>query len=153
MSIFSGANNPGVDIFQFTGAEETQILSILSAGVPAENLLSTTTGINAKTTGTTVLYTVPFTKSARVSQAVVRVTTADTITGVPTLGVGIAAGEDDIFFPAALTGLNATTKIFVFTAIGTLAVGQPNDVIKLGIDTGATATTMTIAIDLIGYLI
>jgi hypothetical protein len=67
--------------------------------------------------------------------------------------MGIAAGEDDIFASTYLIGLTATTKVYKFNLAGTYVAGAAAEVIKLGIDTGATATTMTIAIDLLGYLL
>lgn len=117
------------------------------------SLLSTTTGIDAKTVATTNLYTVPGGKTAIISGVIFRVTTADTITGVPSVGVGIAAGEDDIFSSTALTGLDATTKYYRASVEGVSTAGAATNVIKLGVDTGATATTMTIAVDLFGYLV
>lgn len=128
-----------------------QLESLLPTVAPV--ILSTTTGIDAKTVATTNLYTVPAGKSAIITSAVIHVTVADTITVVPTLGIGIAAGEDDIIAPVALTGLDATTKFWRFSVEGITKVGAATEVIKLGIDVGATATTMTIAVDLIGYLI
>ena len=118
-----------------------------------ERLLSTTTGIDAKTTGTTNLFTVPTGRSCVVTRAVVRVTVADTVTVVPAMGIGIAAGEDDIFTSTTLTGVTVTTDLFHFSATAKTKVGAATEVIKLGIDTGATATTMTIAVDLYGYLV
>lgn len=117
------------------------------------HVLSTTTGIDGKTIATTNLYTVPTGKTLIVTEAIVRVTTATAITVPPTLGIGIAAGESDIYAPVSLTGLNATTKIYRFSASGTYASGSAGQVIKAGIKVGATATTMTISIDLIGYLL
>lgn len=117
-------------------------------------ILSTTTGIDGKTIATTNLYTVPSGKTAVITDAIVRVTTADTITVVGTAGIGIAAGEADIFAAAALTGLDTTTECFRFSnALSTYATGAATNVIKLGIDVGYTATTATLAVDLIGYLL
>ncbi len=116
-------------------------------------ILSTITGIDAKVIGTTNLYTVPTGKSIVITNAIIRVTVADTITVVPTLGIGIAAGESDIVAPVALTGLDATTEYWRFSVEGIAKVAGSGEVIKLGIDTGATATTMTIAVELIGYLL
>ena len=115
--------------------------------------LSTTSAINAKTVGTTNLYTVPATKMATITGCIVRCTAADTITVVPTLGVGVAAGEADIIAPTALTGLTATGLFYRFSVEGVAVTVAAAGVIKLGIDTGATATTMTIAVDLFGYLV
>ncbi len=116
-------------------------------------ILSTTTGIDAKSVATTALYTVPAAKTAIITGAVVRVTVAAAITVVPTLGIGRNATQDDIFASTTLTGLDATTKVYVFDALGTFAVAAATEVVSLGIDTGATATTMTISIDLIGYIL
>ena len=132
-----------------TLAETQAILGLASY----PSILSTTTGIDAKVVATINLYTVPAGKSTIVTSVIIRVTTADTITAVPALGIGIAAGEDDIIASTTLTGLDATTKYWKFDVEGTAKVGAAAEVIKLGIDTGATATTMTIAVDLIGYLV
>jgi len=119
----------------------------------SSNILSTTTGINAKTVATTNLYTVPAGKTAIITGVIIRCTTATAVTVVPTLGVGIAAGEADIMPSTALTGLDLTTEFYRYSVEGVAVTGAAAAVIKLGIDTGATATTMTIAVDLIGYLI
>lgn len=113
---------------------------------------STTSGINAKNTGTTNLYTVPTGKTFSVREATIYVTSASAITNTPTLGIGIVSGEDDIYFPTQLVGLDATNEMYRFSTGGTYRVGQAGDVVKLGIDTGATATTMTIKVVLIGDL-
>jgi len=119
----------------------------------SSNILSTTTGINAKTVATTNLYTVPAGKTAIITEVIIRCTTATAVTVVPTLGVGIAAGEADIMPSTALTGLDTATEFYRYSVEGTAVTGAAAAVIKLGIDTGATATTMTIAVDLIGYLV
>ena len=132
-------------------------LSLSASGLKvtssSSEILSTTTGIDAKIVATTNLYTVPVGNTAIVTGAVIRVTVADTVTVSPTLGIGIAAGEDDIISSTLLTGLNLITEFYKFNVEGIAVVGAATEVIKLGIDTGATATTMTISIDLIGYLI
>lgn len=142
-----------------SGATSTTTLNgnvILASGAFTTGLvqlLSTTTGIDGKTVATTNLYTVPSGKTCIITAATIRVTTASSITVVPTLGIGVASGESDIFASTGLTNLNATGKIWRFVGQATYVAGQAADVIKLGIDTGATATTMTIAIDLFGYLL
>lgn len=119
----------------------------------ANGVLSTTTGINAKTATTTNLYTVPSGKTAVITGAYVRCTTADNATVVCTAGIGVAAGEADICPAVALTGLTATTVAFAFVPPILPVTVAAASVIKLGIDVGATATTQTIAVDLIGYLV
>lgn len=120
-------------------------------GVPA--IISHTTGIDAKSTGTTTLFTVPNNHHAYITEIVFY---AKTVTGlggtVPTLGVGVAAGEADIMPSTALTGLDATDEMYRFSCEGTYVSVDENAAIKLGIDTGATGTTFTMEVFLIGFL-
>lgn len=115
--------------------------------------LATVTGINAKSTGTTTLYTVPGGKTAVITDVVVRCTAASAITVPASAGVGIAAGEDDIYASASMTGLTAANKAWRFPNGGVMAVGTAASVIKLGIDTAATGTSQTLACDVMGYLL
>lgn len=116
-------------------------------------LISTTTGINAKSTGTTTLYTVPAGKTFIPMSAMVRCTAASAITVGPTLGIGVAAGEDDIYASTAINALTTTAKIFSFSTIGMSVSVAAAGVVKVGIDTASTGTSQTIAIDLMGYLL
>jgi len=116
-------------------------------------LLSTTTGIDGKVVATTNLYTVPAGYTAIITKAVIRVTTMDTFATTGTMGIGVAAGEADIFASTALTGLDTTGEVWVFNASGLIVSVAAASVIKLGIDTGYGSTTTTLAVDLFGYLI
>jgi len=147
-----------LDIYSINTADKTFTFPNLTGTFALQeynssNILSTTTGINAKTVATTNLYTVPAGKTAIITGVIIRCTVATAVTVVPTLGVGIAAGEADIMPSTALTGLDLTTEFYRYSVEGVVVTGAAAAVIKLGIDTGATATTMTIAVDLIGYLI
>lgn len=121
----------------------------------AEQLLARVSGIDAKTTGTTNLYTPVSGRQVFITKVILRVGTATGVTGVPTVGIGIAAGEDDIFAATSLTGFNGSSKVYVFNAIGTITkgIGSASDVVKLGIDVAATGTTLTFTADVFGYLI
>jgi hypothetical protein len=119
----------------------------------AISLLSTTPNIDAKVVATTDLYTAPAGKSAVITSTIVRVTTANNITVVPTLGIGVAAGEDDIIGSGDTTGLDAITKMWRSDVEGTARIIAPGETVKLGIDGGATATAMIISVDLVGYLV
>lgn len=119
----------------------------------ATGVLSTTTGIDAKTIATTDLYTVPAAKTAVILGAIVRCTAATAVITPPTLGVGTNGTQDNMFASVALTGLTSTWNSYNMLSIGVTALGNATEVIKLGIDTWATATTMTLSIDLIGYLL
>lgn len=103
--------------------------------------------------GATNLYTVPTGRSAVITGAVVVPTTATAVTVVPTAGIGIAAGEEDIFSSDAMTGLDSTTKRFRFDSAGTARIGAAAEVIKIGVDVAATATALVADVYLIGYLI
>jgi len=63
-----------------------------------ETLLASIPGIDATADATTNLYTVPSGQTVVVTKVVLRVTAFDTLTVNPVIGVGIAAGEDDISF-------------------------------------------------------
>lgn len=126
---------------------------ITSNSLPVIVILSSTTGIDAKSVATTNLYTVPTGKTAIITGATIRCTAASAITVGPTLGMGVAAGEDDIFASAAITALTTTAKIFGFASMGMSVSAAAATIIKLGIDVASTGTSQTVAVDLFGYLI
>jgi hypothetical protein len=70
---------------------------------------------------------------------------------VAAAGVGIAAGEDDIFGSEPLTGLDVADKAFTYLAAGTRVVATNTDIVKLGIDTAATGTSQTFTAYVFGY--
>lgn len=109
--------------------------------------------IDGKVVGTTTLYTVPTGKTAIVTGAIVQSGAAVAITAGPTLGIGIAAGEDDIYPSTALTGLTSNVKTYVFPPQGLQASAPAGSVIKVGIDTASTGTSQGIVVTLLGYLI
>lgn len=151
----------GVEFPHYSGVTAADQATIFVAGNVVNDALPfnqpgrliTVTGIDAKTTGTTTLYTVPTGKTAIITGAVVRCTAASAITVAPTLGIGVAAGEDDIFPSTTLTGLTTTGKGWAFDPGGLAVTAAAAAVIKLGIDTAATGTSQTLAIDLLGYLV
>jgi len=122
-------------------------------GTHSEIRLSTTASIDGKAVASTTLYTVPTGETCIITKAIIRLTTATGLSAVGTMGIGIAAGESDIFAAEALTGMNATTKTWTFSSSGLQVVAAADEVIKLGIDVGFTATTATLAVDLYGYLV
>lgn len=126
---------------------------ITSNGLPVISVLSSTGSINAKTIAATNLYTVPAGRTAIITGATIRCTAASAITVGPALGIGVAAGEQDIFASTAINALTTTLVIFGFTAVGMSVSAAAGAVIKVGIDTGSTGTSQTIAVDLMGYLL
>ncbi len=117
------------------------------------SLLSTTNGIDLKSVVTTNLYIVPSGSKAIITGAIIRPTLVDTFAVAATLGIGIAAGEADIILAAALTGLTTTSSIYPMLPIAVPVIGLSGNIIKVGVDVGATATTFSASIDLLGYLI
>ena len=119
----------------------------------APSILSTVAGIDLKAVATTNLYTVPTGKVAIITEVLIRITTATALTITSTLGVGVAAGEADIMASTALVGLTLLGGVYRFSCEGTFVSVAAASVIKLGVDTGATATTATGEVTLIGFLL
>jgi hypothetical protein len=115
--------------------------------------LTTVIGIDAKVIGTTNLYPVPTGKTAIITGAIIRASVATAVTQRPVLGIGIAAGEDDIYASTALTGFTALTSVWSFISSDNYRNAVAGSIIKLGIDNGSNATTHTIEVDLFGYLL
>lgn len=114
--------------------------------------LSTTTGVNLNTTGVTPLYTVPVGKSARITQVVFTVTSASSPVGEPEIGVGVAAGEDDILRSEPIIDLSTVDDSWVSIITGKARKASAGAVINLGIDTALTSGSLVVDVDLIGYL-
>lgn len=119
----------------------------------SDKILTVTTGINGKATGTTNLYTVPTGKTVVVTRAVVMCDAAVSITTGPQAGVGVAAGEDDVFTSQGMDALTTTAKLFHFTATGMSVKVVAGGVVKLGIDVPAVGTSQTLSVILFGVLI
>jgi hypothetical protein len=109
-------------------------------GSSPEELLATVSSIDLTSTGTTTLYTVPGGENYIITKVLLMVQTASGVTITPAAGVGIAAGEDDIFASQSMLGLTTTNKVFTFQGLGTSEVANATDVVKLGIDTAADGT-------------
>ena len=100
------------------------------------------------------LYTVPAGKTAIITRAVLKLTAASAVTGVGSFGIGVASGEEDIFASMELTGVTSTNNLYMYSNVmGKFRSAAATEVIKLGIDTGYTATTATFTVDLFGYLV
>jgi hypothetical protein len=122
----------------------TPVLQVLSASAP----------INGLSTGTTNLYTVPTGRTAVICAAQVRLTGLSAFVTVGNVGIGVAAGEDDIFASVALTGLSTVGQTYMFMNVATPYVTvAAGSVIKLGVDTAYNAGYCALRVELIGYLI
>jgi len=127
----------------------------LAASDNVASVISRTGAIDGTALGATTLFTVPAAKKTVVLRVVIRLTAIVGGTGMakcPKVSIGTnGAVYDDIFSDTRLTGLDATTKIFVFHAEFTLHESDAAEVIKLIVNTASNATTYTIEVDLIGY--
>lgn len=127
---------------------------ISSDSIPPIGILSSTVGINAKSTGQTTLYTVPAGKTAIITQAVVRCTAASSITNGPTASIGFTStAYSDIYMPENMLALTGTTSIFGYSTVGMSASAVAATAIKFNITSGASGTSQTLSVDLIGYLV
>lgn len=122
------------------------------AGFQTVSLLSTTTGINAKTIANTTLYT-PSGKTALATTAIVLPTLATAITVGPTIGIGTNATPSNIFAQTALTAVITTAQAYNFSAPGVFVVAPSGTPILAGVTSAATGTAMTVTIYLFGILV
>ena len=123
--------------------------------LPIPVVLSVTSSVSLKTVPGTppTLYTVPTGRTAIITDCMLSPTTATAAVGDSVAGIGVAAGEDDIFSSQTLTGLNATTQQFKFLSTGVAVKALTGTAIKFGLDTGDTGTDLVADVYLIGYLI
>ena len=124
---------------------------VTQAGYIGERL-AVISGINLKTVGTTLVYTVPAGKTALYTMAFVEITAATAITVGATGGLGIAAGEADVFAPVVFTGVLAAGQVWAFQSAGLTRTGPAGSVINYGNDVAATGTSQAARIHLFGFL-
>lgn len=115
-----------------------------------KQLLATVSSIDATSTGSTVLYTVPSGKRVMVTDVIVSVDSATSVTNPITAGVGIAAGEDDIIASTELTNLLVADQTYTLDAFGQSRIARPGDVISFGIDAAITGTAQSLSVYLFG---
>lgn len=116
-------------------------------------LLATDSGIDGKVVAEHVLYTVPAARQLLHCEVEVFVEAADTVSVPPEAGAGTDASEDNIVASAALTGLTAVGLSTVLPAKAAHHIPVEGEQVKLGIDVGATATTLTLGARVWGVLI
>lgn len=139
-----------------TGRSFLASSDISSALATLDLIKVTITGMDGLSTIVTpTIYTVPGGKSFIPMQAYVRLTA---LTGLATVGV-IKLYNDtqtlDLFPNTTLTGVTAVGKAFpLILPVSVLPVCVAGDVIKVAMTTAYTvATTVTLSVDLIGYLV
>lgn len=116
-------------------------------------VLSTITGINAKSVANTALYTVPTGKTAIITGYSVRCSAASAITIGASAGIGNVAGTNNISASQTMTTLTTTTSTFQWQVTGASIITAAAGQIFFNLGTGATGTSQTLVVDLIGYLV
>jgi len=124
---------------------------VSQAGYIGERL-AVVSGINLKTVGTTLIYTVPAGQTALFTMAFVEITAATAITIGATGGLGISAGEADVFAPVVFAGVLAAGQVWAFQSAGLTRTGPAASVVRYGNDVAATGTSQTARIHLFGFL-
>jgi lysophospholipase L1-like esterase len=115
-----------------------------------ERKLSTTTGINAKSATSTTLYTVPTGKTLVITKYIVRCTAATAIT------TGMSASLTSTgSYASAFFGFSSLTDLGMFmkddTGTGPRYVMNAGETVSFAINTAASGTSQTVAVDLFGY--
>lgn len=114
--------------------------------------LAVVSGIDLKTVGVTPIYTVPAGKTAIFTGAYMEITAASAITVGATGGLGIAAGEADVFAPVSFAGVLTAGQVWAFLSNGLTRTGPAASVIRYGNDVAATGTSQTGRLHLFGFL-
>jgi hypothetical protein len=116
-------------------------------------LLSTTTGINLKTAASTLLYTVPATKTLVDTYAVVHITAASAITTGAVAGYGSNGTQDNLFFPQELSNALAAGDTFTMLPFGKGVVVPAAGAVDFGVDTVAVGTSQVATVYLFGTIV
>ena len=109
--------------------------------------------IDAKTTGSTLLFTTKSNERFYPTSITMEVTAASVIVGVCTLSIGTnSATYNNILAATALTGMTAANKV-VSMNLTSLVIDSiaASTGVYVNITVGATATTKTIKITIHGY--
>lgn len=116
-------------------------------------VLSTTTGINGKIAASTLVYTVPAGKTCVATALALRVSALVAVISDPKIELETNSGL--IFSETTLTPFTSTSSMaLVLPATGgAYFLANAGDTINVTITVGASATTLTLVADLIGYLI
>ena len=118
----------------------------------ASAILSSTS-INAKSTGTTALYTVPTGKTLTVTAVYVRCTAASSITSGPAADIGDSGnGAASIYANTTMTALTTSGKIFQYSPGGTYQSVAAGNSVNFNINTVATGTSQTVLVTVLGFL-
>jgi Lower baseplate protein N-terminal domain len=148
----SGTNTlSGINTFSNTNTFTGQVVFTNKSVITC---LSTTTGIDMKTSGVTALYTIPTGKTMCVTHVVVRDPSA-TLAGGTDYDFGTSAACSSWRQTVDLQTMTATTDVMVITPSTAVPVKYTNNVaasiFAIKVSTGSTGAA-TATVDLFGYL-
>lgn len=148
--VFDLTQIPGVaySVVDNAGNDSTDVTPALNGMV----LLSETLNVSLRSTGNTLLFTVPGGQTLIVEAVILRCVEAVNITVPATVGIGSNAGADNIFASQLLTGLDDTGLYYAFPPGGTQVEVGAAGTVSIGVDIVATGTTQVVEVDLIGRL-
>lgn len=116
-------------------------------------VLSSLSNVNMTTTQVSSLFLVPTGKIVIILGILFEATTANTVTVVPTMSLGIATGENDIFATESLVSFDTVGDTWSnWLVFSSSRAGIAGEEIKMNI-AGATATSLVADIHLIGFLV
>lgn len=123
--------------------------------ISAPGVIALVPSVSLTATGQTTLYTVPMGKTLYLTDVWVEISAVDTFSVPAVVQIGITPSWSQWAASKTLTGLSTVGLV---QPLGDLSLGPKpkfaaGDVIKLDVATGATATTLTATIVLIGFLI
>jgi len=115
--------------------------------------LNTRAGVDAKVVASTILYTVPAGKTAIIHGITVRCTAASGISAGATAQVEVAPTSGDIFGSQTWAGVHAQHDRWDYAAGGKSKVITAGQNLLLNITAGATGTSQTMSVDIVGHLV
>lgn len=116
-----------------------------------KNLIYMMDSIDFTTSGVANIFDVPLGQSIIIDEIFIIPTEITSLTVAPVVGVGTNSTEDNIMSSTTLTGLDAITKYFKTSGSGVGTICQSGDIIKIGIDTPATATSFLGSVLIFGF--
>lgn len=118
--------------------------------------LGTVTGISLTATGATSLYTVPTGKTLYATEIILRITATSGFVSGATISVGKSASYNEWLAATAMGTLSATNQFRMLSHSAAGLIYQSfaaGEILAVNVTIAATATTLTAAADVYGYLI
>ena len=120
------------------------------------NVLARVDSINLKTVAQTTLYTVPTSKKVIIQDILMMISDDDSASVGATVRVGKTAAFNEFVDNKTMSGLlnaGAYASLMEQVGSGTMKIMSNGDVIALDVTTGATATTLTATVFVVGFLV